>query len=211
MLKRITSLSVAGALTLCALANPVYAANNVETARKIAAIFAEEEEKAQQKLNLESSKRQQLENENKALLEELQKLKAEKENKAVLEEMQKLKAEKNNKELQQEIEKLKTNKKKTSNASVWSSIKAWFRNITGVVLGATAAVGTVLGLGAGVAGIWTVGSAAYDCHTDESCESVTEKMTKEKFFNSFGSIKKFLLEVMDHIDIHTVFVKDANN
>lgn len=195
MIKRLTSLSITGALTLCPLANIAHAANNKETARKIAAIFAEAEEKTQQKLDLEASKRQKLENENKALLEEVQKLKAEKDNK----------------ELQQEIEKLKTSKKKTSTPSVWSSIKAWFRNITGVVLGAAAAVGAVLGLGAGVAGVWSAGEAAIDCNADKNCKSFTEKMTKERFFNSFGSIKNFLLEVMKHIDIHTVFVKDADN
>ena len=106
MIKRITSLSIAGALTLCALANPAYAANNKETAKKIAAIFAEEKENAQQKLNLEASKRQKLENENKALLEEVQKLKADKENKALLEEVQKLKAEKEKKVLLEEVQKL---------------------------------------------------------------------------------------------------------
>lgn len=210
MIKRLTSLSIAGALTLCPLANIAHAANNKETARKIAAIFAEAEGKTQQRLDLEASKRQKLENEKKALLEEVQKLKAEKEKKALLEKEQKLKAEKDNKELQQEIEKLKTNKKKTSSPSVWSSIKAWFRNITGVVLGATAAVGAVLGLGAGAAGAWTAGSAAYDCHTDESCESFTEKMTKERFFSSFGSIKNFLLEVMKHIDIRAIFIKNTD-
>lgn len=211
MIKRLTSLSIVGALTLCPLANIAHAANNKEAARKIAAIFAEAREKTQQRLDLEASKRQKLEDENKALLEEVQKLKAEKEKKALLEEVQKLKAEKDNKELQQEIEKLKTSKKKTSTPSVWSSIKAWFRNITGLVLGVTAAVGAVLGLGAGVAGVWSAGEAAIDCNADKNCKSFTEKMTKERFFSSFGSIKNFLLEVMKHIDIHTVFVKDADN
>ena len=191
MLKKLMSLSLVCALSVCSVGNLGYATNE-ETARKIAAILAEQEEKSQQKLNLEAGKRQTLEDEKKALLE------------------QKLKAEKENKELQNEIEKLKTNKKKTSTPSVWSSIKSWFRNITGVVLGATAAVGTILGLGAGAAGAWTAGSAAYACHTDESCESFTEKMTKERFLNSFGSIKDFLLEVMKHIDIHAMFVKDAD-
>lgn len=194
MLKKLTSLLLVCALSVCSVGNLGYAATNEETARKIAAIFAEQEEKSQRKFNLESGKRQKLEDENKALLEELKKLKAEK----------------YNKELQNEIEKLKTSSKKTSSPSVWSSIKTWFRNITGLVLGVTAAAGTVLGLGAGIAGIWSVVTAVLDCNADSKCQSFLEKMTKERFLNSFGSIKDFLLEVMRHIDIHAMFVKEAD-
>ncbi len=210
MLKNLISLSLVCAISVCSVGNLGYAVTNEETARKIAAIFSEQEEKSLQKLNLESGKRQKLEDENKALLEELQKLKAEKENKALLEEMQKLKAEKNSKELQQELKNLKNSKSKAKSPSVWSSIKTWFSNITGVLLGVIAAGSAVLGLGAGAAGIWTAGTAVYDCHTDENCKSFTEKITEEGFKKSFDSINKFILELMKNINIHTVFVKDTN-
>ena len=193
MIKRITSLSIAGALTLCALANPAYAANNKETAKKIAAIFAEEKENAQQKLNLEASKRQKLENENKALLEEIQKLKsekenkalleevqklnAEKENKAILEEVQKLKAEQSNKELQQEIEKLKTSMKKTSNPSAKPISGA--RGVLRLILGASG-IGVIAAAGAYVIEII---KAKSECSKDRRCKSYREKIDKAYIFD----------------------------
>ena len=193
VIKRITSLSIAGALTLCALANPAYAANNKETAKKIAAIFAEEKENAQQKLNLEASKRQKLENENKALLEEIQKLKsekenkalleevqklnAEKENKAILEEVQKLKAEQSNKELQQEIEKLKTSMKKTSNPSAKPISGA--RGVLRLILGASG-IGVIAAAGAYVIEII---KAKSECSKDRRCKSYREKIDKAYIFD----------------------------
>lgn len=192
MIKKYISLALACAVLLCPVGRLAHAAANEETVRMIAELFAEQEKKTNKKLNLEESKRQKLEDENKALLEELQKLKASQKNK----------------DLQQELEKMKKNK--TQGPSVWSAIKTWFRNITGVVLGVIGAGGAILGIGAGAAGIWTVGSAVYDCHADRWCESFTEKMSTDRFMSSFGSIKSFVLELMKNIHIHTVFVKDTD-
>ena len=161
MIKRIISLSIAGALTLCALANPAYAANNEETARKIAAIFAEQEEKSQQKLNIESRKRQKLEDENKALLEELRNLKAEKENK----------------ELQNEIEKLKANNKKTSSSS--AKLVNGARGVLGLIF-CVSGLGVIAAAG-GYAK--TVIKAWWECRQDSQCNSYSEKIDANHIFN----------------------------
>lgn len=174
MIRKLFSLALAAAVALCPLSRLSYAAPSVETARLIAELFAEQEERIQQKLSLESGKRTSLEKENK--------------------------------ELHQELEKLKNNRNKAKTPSVWSSIKTRFKRTTSLILGVTGAVVAVFGVGAGVAGLCSVGTAVYDCHNDKNCRSFAEKMTMKRFFDSFELVTKFLLDVMNRIHIQDVNV-----
>ncbi len=209
MLKKLTSLSLVCALSVCSVGNLGYAVTNEKTARKIAAIFAEEKEKAQQKLNLEASKRQKLENENKALLEEVQKLKADKENKALLEEVQKLKAEKENKAVLEEIQKLKAEKENKALLEEMQKLKAekdnkelqqeieklktsmkktsnpsakpisGARGVLRLILGASG-IGVIAAAGAYIIEIIKAKSA---CSKDWWCKSYREKIDKSYIFD----------------------------
>ena len=76
-LRKLFSLVLAAAVALCPLFRLSYAAPSVETARLIAELFAEQEKKAQDKLNFEKTKRRELEKENKRLLEKLEAIKSE--------------------------------------------------------------------------------------------------------------------------------------
>lgn len=172
MIRKLFSLALAAAVALCPLSRLSYAAPSVETARLIAELFAEQEERIQQKLSLESGKRTSLEKENK--------------------------------ELHQELEKLKNNRNKAKTPSVWSSIKTRFKRTTSLIFGVTGAVVAVFGVGAGVAGLCSVGTAVYDCRNDEKCGSFTEKMTMSRFFDSFELVTQFLSEVTKHIHIQDV-------
>ncbi len=161
MLKKLTSLLLVCTLSVCSVGNLGYAAPNEETARKIAAIFAEQEEKSQQKLNIEAGKRQKLEAENEALLEELKKLKAEKENK----------------ELQSEIEKLKTSKEKTSSPS--AKLVNGARGVFGLILCASG-ISVIVAAGAYAK---TVIKAWWECRQDSNCKSYSEKIGANHIFN----------------------------
>ena len=161
MLKKLTSVLLVCAISVYSVGTLGYAVTNEETTRKIAAIFAEQEEKSQQKLNIESRKRQKLEDENKALLEELKNLKAEK----------------HNKELQNEIEKLKANNKKTSSSS--SKLVNGARGVLGLIF-CVSGLGVILAAG-GYAK--TVIKAWWECRQDSQCNSYSEKIDANHIFN----------------------------
>lgn len=168
MLKKLTSVLLACAISVCSVGNFAHAAPNEETAKKIAAIFAEQEEKSQQKLNIEAGKRQKLEDENKALLEELRKLKAEKENK----------------ELQQKINALKKQKESSKQESIWA-VKDFVRGICvvgGVLAAGFATVAGLAGIGAGT-------QSAYQCYNDPACSfKASETECKRQKKNILGDL-----------------------
>lgn len=172
MQKKLTSLALASTLLLCPAGKLSHADTNEEKVRKIAAILEENENEFRQKLNLEMCKSQELENENKALSEMLQELKAEKANK----------------ELKKEIEKLINNTEKSNSPSFWSKTKAFFKDTLSAFLALTVAFGTAFASITGLAGVWTLGSAVYNCLFDKNCKSFSEKLSATTFNNAFSTL-----------------------